>query len=637
MHGRFRHDRRLEAPKWLSGSSRCSLPPPLTRKDVLTGKRWFVVWGLLALGGLLAVIAFGSGSALGQSTPAKPAYTVGASAANAKTLYWKNPGDSSITRWETRHALVNLNTHNADNVPMGSWNPVTGSSAATTSATISNLTTDGYYCFELRAVNGNGNGAVSNRLCEHVVAAKTALLSASDVTEGNSGTKDVTVTVNLTAPAPSGGLRVRVRYSSTASQATVKYNCSDLNPATHDICYTDVNDDRVGVLIPQGQQTGTATFKVVGDTRDEGDETVVLKILRWNDGSWASGIVRFSILGDDGSGTGGSTPSAPGAPTGFAAADGVGQSVLTWTKPSGSITKYQYRAKRGGGAWNQTTHPWKDIASSSALQTYTVTGLAAGEWWFRLRAVNLGGNGAAATTSSAATVTAQSTTQSGAPNAPTGVTVTAGPGSAQISWSSGGGACTPEGYHARVYEMTQAFPMVAESTDIEGQTTWFVDELNYPTRHYVEVYAYGCGEESELATTTFWTGGGNSPTAPASRKLKTPAPVRNLSVTMSSGNAVISWKKPADIGARRSKRCAYVAQGGNHASKSIEYNYILYNVLTDETYADEYFYSSQTNLSKTVSASSLPSGIGHLLRVEVSAYSEECDHWSNARAREWWK
>ncbi len=227
--------------------------------------------------------------------------------------------------------------------------------------------------------------------------------------------------------------------------------------------------------------------------------------------------------------------------------------------------------------------------------------------------------------------------QSGAPNPPTGVTVTAGPGSAQISWSSGGGACTPQGYHARVYEMTQAFPMVAESTDIEGQTTWFVDELNYLKPHYVEVYAYGCGEESELATATFWTSSGNSPAAPATRKLKTPAPVRNLSVTMSSGNAVISWKKPADIGAKRSKRCAYVAQGGNHASKSIEYNYILYNVLTDETYADEYFYSSQTNLSKTVSHSSLPFGIGYLLRVEVSAYSEECDHWSNTREHEWWK
>ncbi len=119
----------------------------------------------------------------------------------------------------------------------------------------------------------------------------------------------------------------------------------------------------------------------------------------------------------------------PDAPTGFAAAAGVGQSVLTWTKPSGTITKYEYRQKEGSGAWSDSTHPWITIASSSALETYTATGLAEGEWWFQLRAVNSAGNGAAAATSSGASVTAPP------PSALTNVTATGGAGLIMLSWT----------------------------------------------------------------------------------------------------------------------------------------------------------------------------------------------------------
>ncbi len=247
--------------------------------------RWaLAAAALAALGGLLAVIAFGSGSALGQSTPAKPVYGVGATAPSTQTFYWKDPGDSSITHWQVRQKLVDLNTQSEDSAPWGAWSTISGSSATTTTHSITGLA-DGYHCFELRAVNGNGNGTTSNRVCEYVVAAKTTTLSASDVTEGNSGTKDVMVTVNLTAPAPSGGLRVRVTFNTSLSEATIKYNCSGLNPATHDICYTSVADSDDGVLVPQGQQTATATFKVVGDTRDEGDELVLFDTPRYSGGT----------------------------------------------------------------------------------------------------------------------------------------------------------------------------------------------------------------------------------------------------------------------------------------------------------------------------------------------------------------
>ncbi len=235
------------------------------------------------------------------------------------------------------------------------------------------------------------------------------------------------------------------------------------------------------------------------------------------------------------------------------------------------------------------------------------------------------------------------------PSNPTGVTATVGDTEATISWSSGGtgngGSCSSDEYYVSVYDATkQSFPEVAQSLplDAEEGTSWYIDELAPSTRHYVTVEAYGyeCDEYSEWFGAAFFTTNASTstsdPSAPGTRKKRAPARVRDLAVdTSTSGQITITWKKPIDIGTKRSKRCAYSAQASGHATQSIEYNYLVENLYGSGTdITDSYFRSSAATLSKTVTG--IPAGTGYRLRVTVTAYSDQCKYWSNSREYEWW-
>ncbi len=90
---------------------------------------------------------------------------------------------------------------------------------------------------------------------------------------------------------------------------------------------------------------------------------------------------------------------APAAPN-LSAAPGETQVALTWDDPANNtIDKYQYRWKTGDGAYGT----WTDIDGSDAsTDSYTVTGLTSGTaYTFAVRAKNVGGNGAAATVTTA--------------------------------------------------------------------------------------------------------------------------------------------------------------------------------------------------------------------------------------------
>ena len=109
--------------------------------------------------------------------------------------------------------------------------------------------------------------------------AKTITLSADSttITEGDSGTKDVVLTVTLSEAAPAGGVRVSVPWLNSGTTATSNSNGADpCNPsaignANMDWCRTSGN---TAVTIAEGQTKGTVTVKIVGDNRDESDETI---------------------------------------------------------------------------------------------------------------------------------------------------------------------------------------------------------------------------------------------------------------------------------------------------------------------------------------------------------------------------
>ncbi len=90
-------------------------------------------------------------------------------------------------------------------------------------------------------------------------------------------------------------------------------------------------------------------------------------------------------------------PPPPAAPTGFAANPGTGRGVLTWNDPSNdTITKYQVRHKQDTTFDSGDDNLWADIADSGASTTqHEVRNLKVGkEYYFQVRAVNAGGNGA---------------------------------------------------------------------------------------------------------------------------------------------------------------------------------------------------------------------------------------------------
>ena len=191
------------------------------------------------------------------------------------------------------------------------------------------------------------------------------------ITEGDSGTKDVVLTVTLSEPAPAGGVRVSVPWLNSGTTATSNSNGIDpCNPsaignANMDWCRTSGN---TAVTIAEGQTQGTVTVKIVGDIRDESDETIIYTA------SGASGwtvanTLTLTIVDDDGPGVTISEEMltvAEGASTTY--------TVKLNTEPGGNVTVTPTSSDTGAatvsGALNFTTGNWE------TAQTVTVTGAA---------------------------------------------------------------------------------------------------------------------------------------------------------------------------------------------------------------------------------------------------------------------
>ncbi len=88
--------------------------------------------------------------------PAKPT-GLRASAGNARVvLRWTDPDDASITGWQVRHGKVDGS--------LGSWSGIAGSSAATTSHTVTNLQNGSAYRFLIRARSSAGASPASDEV-----------------------------------------------------------------------------------------------------------------------------------------------------------------------------------------------------------------------------------------------------------------------------------------------------------------------------------------------------------------------------------------------------------------------------------------------------------------------------------------
>ena len=85
--------------------------------------------------------------------PAAPTGLTVTAGDSSATLSWSDPDDAGITGWQYRYK--------AGSGAWGAWTDIGSSGATTTSHTVSGLSNGTSYVFQIRAKNGNGNGASS--------------------------------------------------------------------------------------------------------------------------------------------------------------------------------------------------------------------------------------------------------------------------------------------------------------------------------------------------------------------------------------------------------------------------------------------------------------------------------------------
>nr|WP_230209349.1 DUF4082 domain-containing protein [Tetrasphaera sp. HKS02] len=249
----------------------------------------------------------------------------------------------------------------------------------------------------------------------------------------------------------------------------------------------------------------------------------------------------FTVSATNAVGTGpDSAPSAavtpvgkPAAPTAVTATAGDASATVSWTAPANGgspITSYTITPYIGSSAQASTT-----ISGNPPATSVAVSGLANGtSYTFTVSATNTAGTGPESVASNQVTPVAVA-----APAAPTGVSATAGSGSAVVSWtapSDGGSGIT-------LYTVTPYVGSVAQApATVNGSppaTSVAVTGLTNGT-----AYTFTVSATNAIGT---------SPESAASNQV-TPAtvsaPGAPTAVTATAGNvsAVVSWTAPADGG-----------------------------------------------------------------------------------------
>lgn len=281
---------------------------------------------------------------------------------------------------------------------------------------------------------------------------------------GNSGYSNVANATTQTAPpaAPSG-------LSATASSS------SQIN-----LSWTDNANNASGYIVQRSPDN--VTFTQVGTVGANGNSysdsglsassTYYYRVYAYNSGgnSGYSNTANATTL-----------PSAPTAPTGLTATTAsISQINLSWTDNANNVSGYIVQRSPDNVTFTQ-------IATVGANATsYADIGLTAGTtYYYRVCAYNSGGN-------SAFSNTANATTQTAPPTAPTGLTATA-ISSSQINLSWTDSTNDETGFYIERSPDNVTFTQIASL----GATTSYADSgLSASTAYYYRVRAYNAGGSS---------------------------------------------------------------------------------------------------------------------------------------------
>ncbi len=304
---------------------------------------------------LRAVNTAGAGlaaSVAGTPVPIPEAPTGLAAAAGdtQATLSWTDPGDSGITKYQSRHKAGG----SFDDGDGSLWTDIAGSGASTTDHTVTGLTNGTAYVFQVRAVNARGSGVASS---------------------------SVTATPALAVPAAPSGLVAEAANARLALRWTLPTNASEI--------------DKLQLRWKTSASLPFVDSDAWGDLAAMATDHTVTGLT--NDTAYSFELRAVNTAGAGLAASVAGTPvPVPEAPTGLAAAAGDTQAVLTWTDPGDSgITGYQSRHKAGGSFDDGDGNLWTNVAGSGASTVaHTVTGLTNGTAYvFQVRAVNARGSG----------------------------------------------------------------------------------------------------------------------------------------------------------------------------------------------------------------------------------------------------
>ena len=502
-----------------------------------------------------------------RPVPAKPA-GLRAEAGNTQVrLVWTDPGDNSITSWQYSVRTT------AD---YGGWADIPGSGAATVRHTVTGLANGTAHSFRIRAVNGSGAGPESDE------ASATPQLAPPDKPTGfraepgdgevslawedpddasilawqyksrrsdgdykmewdripGSGAKTVEHTVTGLANGTLYVFKIRAVNGTNGAESDERSAAPrSLRPAAPTGLSAEPGDARVALAWNDpGDATITGWQYAVKTTGGFGEwidipgsdaATTAHTITGLDNGALHSFKLRAVNDRGDGAESGevSATPIAvPAGPTGFGAAPGDGQVVLTWDEAGNpTVIEWQF-AMRTTGAFGE----WADVPDSDANTTsHTVADLDNGTaYTFRLRAVNRSGPGAASEEATATPVPV--------PARPTGFRAVQGDGQVSLSWDDPGNATVVKWqFGARrdggAYEGWNDIP--ASSATTTGHTVSGLDNGVAYAFRIRAVNVSGPGAASDEATAT-----------------PGPVPARPTGLTAmpGDGSVALEWDNPRD-------------------------------------------------------------------------------------------